>query len=116
VTPVPGFLVTTSAVINCAHLGSVRITPTQERVLVRELPVARAADQIVVVGCPGVPPSPPCTTARWLGVAPRVLVGGSPVLVQPTPPAGPVPGPGVCVGSPPPTVQVLAVQLQVVAG
>jgi hypothetical protein len=110
----PGFLVSTASVITCSHLGSVRITPTQHRALVAGAPIASALDTMVITGCPAATAvNPPCTTLRWTGVTGRVLVGGQPALVQTLPPAGPVPGAGVCAGPPPNTPLVSAVQLRV---
>jgi hypothetical protein len=114
----PSLVITTSATITCVHQGALKIVPSQHQVLVGHQPVAIALDQISIVGCPGIPPSaiPSCTKATWSGVASRVLAGGQPVLVQAVPPAGPVPGQGVCIGSPPNTPLVYAVQLTVTAG
>jgi hypothetical protein len=112
----PGLVVTTATVITCGHLGPVRDAPAQSRILVGGAPVATALDQLVVAGCPGVAGSPPCGKAVWTGLAARVLAGGAAVLVQAVPPAGPVPGSGVCVGPPPTTPLVHAGQLRVRAG
>ncbi|GLX39014.1 hypothetical protein Sros01_50870 [Streptomyces roseochromogenus] len=113
---VPGTVVTTATAVTCGHLAPVRNTPAQTRVLAGGAPLATAADQLVVTGCPGVSGSPPCTTVRWTGLAARLLAGGVPVLVQAVPPAGPVPGSGVCAGPPPTTPLVVAGQLRVTAG
>ncbi|MFG2296008.1 hypothetical protein [Streptomyces sp. NPDC048603] len=110
------FVVTTAAVITCGHLGKVQDSPGQLRVLAGGAPVATAADLLTVTGCPGVSGSPPCTGVAWTGLAARVLAGGRPVLVQNPPPAGPVPGAGVCAGPPPVTPLVHLIQLRVTAG
>ncbi|MFD5889727.1 hypothetical protein ACFWHQ_27630 [Streptomyces sp. NPDC060334] len=112
----PGVVVTTATAVTCGHLAKVQDTPAQTRVLAGGAPLATALDQLVVTGCPGVSGSPPCTKVLWTGLAARVLVGGQPVLVQEIPPAGPVPGSGVCVGPPPTTPMVVAGQLRVTAG
>jgi hypothetical protein len=109
----PGIVLHAQATMMCSHGGTIMITPTQTRALVNGLPIATVADQMVVVGCPGVSPPPVCTTVKWTCVSGRVQANGSPILLQPIPPAGPVPGGGTCVGPPPNFPQVLAVQLRV---
>jgi hypothetical protein len=112
----PGFPLSTASVVTCSHLGTVTITPTQQRALVGGAPIASALDTMLIGGCPaGSSSSPPCTTLGWTGVASRVLVGGQPALLQTLPPAGPVPGNGTCVGPPPTTPLVTVVQLRVTA-
>ncbi len=110
----PGYLVSIASSITCSHLGTVKITPSQQRALVGGAPIATALDTTVIGGCPaGTPTSPPCTTLGWTGTASSVLVSGQPALLQTLPPAGPVPGDGTCVGPPPNTPLVTAIQLRV---
>ncbi len=112
----PGLVLHIGATMTCAHQGPANApAPAQQRVLVGSQPVATTADTFVVLGC-GFPAAslgaPPCTSIRWLQTSTRVLVGGLPVLLQPTPP--PSPGPGIGVGTPPPNPpMVQAVQLRV---
>jgi hypothetical protein len=114
VSAMPGFLLSTASVVTCSHLGTVTITPTQHRALVGGAPIACALDTMLIGGCPASSPSsPPCTTLKWTGLAGRILVGGQFALLQTTPPAGPVPGDGTCVGPPPTTPLVTVVQLRV---
>ena len=90
----PGFVLHTSAVMQCTHGIPAQIPPVQPRVLVSGQPVATMGSQILVAGCPftvGTKPQP-CVTIRWLMPAARVLVVGQPPLLQPAP----GPGPGVC--------------------
>jgi hypothetical protein len=110
----PGYLLSAASVVTCAHLGTVTITPAQQRALVAGAPIASVLDTMLIGGCPaGTPTSPPCTTLNWTGVAGRVLVGGQPALLQALTPAGPVSGAGICAGPPPTTPLVTAVQLRV---
>jgi hypothetical protein len=113
----PGLVLTTGAVVTCAHQGSVVDTPAQVRVLIHGQPVATSADQFAIMGCPGVTATgiPPCTTVRWTSLSTSVFANRSPVLLQPVPPSGPVPGGGVAVNSPPVPTLVYAVQLTVTA-
>ncbi|MCK2242809.1 MULTISPECIES: hypothetical protein [unclassified Crossiella] len=107
----PGFLFHVGAVMTCGHAGQAKVvTPGQSRVLVGGQPVATATAQILVTGCPGVPPAPPCTKVQWTGLASRVRATGSPVLVQATVSG---PGNGICAGPPPPVPIVVSVQPRV---
>jgi hypothetical protein len=110
---VPGFVLHAMATITCSHGGQVKIAPSQTRALVNGLPIATALDMMVVGGCPGVGGSPPCTTVKWSAVSARVTCSGIPVLLQPLPPTGPVPGAGVVAGPPPNVPLVASMQLRV---
>ncbi len=91
----PGFLLHTGAVVNCAHTIPALIPPVQPRVLVSGQPVATMATKMTVAGCPFTVPGPkpqPCATVKWLLPAVRVKVMGQPALVQPAP----GPGQGLC--------------------
>jgi hypothetical protein len=109
----PGLVLHVQATITCSHQGRITITPSQTRALVNGMPIATTLDTMVVAGCPGVSPAPPCTTARWTDASARVQASGSPILLQSLPPAGPVPGGGVCVGPPPNIPLVSAMQTRV---
>ena len=73
---------TTSGI--CAHGGQAQIVPTQTRVMVDGQPAATMADADMVAGCPyapgGVPT--PCVQVQWSAPAARVLIAGSPALLQ----------------------------------
>lgn len=108
----PGLALHTGATMTCPHGGTATILPAgPPGALVRGMPVATGANPIVVAGCVV---TPPCVTVQWTNVS-SVLVNGAPLLTQappPTPP--PVPGGGVCAGSPTPGPPlVLAMQLLV---
>jgi hypothetical protein len=82
-----GFLVHVGATIRCFHEGSVTPVTTNTRVFVSNQPVVTLADQFPVVGCPfTLPPPPatyhPCVIIRWTKPASRVLIGGSPAILQ----------------------------------
>ncbi|MFF1909551.1 hypothetical protein [Kitasatospora sp. NPDC058218] len=108
----PGLAVHTGMTMTCPHGGTATVLPAgPPGALVDGLAVATTADRIVVAGCAA---PTPCATVRWTNVS-AVLVNGAPMLTQappPTPP--PVPGGGVCVGSPTPGPPlVMAMQLLV---
>jgi hypothetical protein len=80
----PGPLVHVGATAICPHGAQIMDIPTNTRVLVSGQPVATLADTYPIVGCPfnvGSAPQP-CLTARWLVPAARVMVGGSPAILQ----------------------------------
>lgn len=111
----PGFVLSTGAVLTCSHGGKVEFVPAQVRALVAGTPIATVADKITVAGCPGVGVAPPCTLVSWVNFSGQVSASGQPVLLQALPPAGPVPGDGTVAGPPPPVPLVTAMQLRVTA-
>jgi hypothetical protein len=81
----PGPLIALGATIMCPHAGQVTDVPTNARVLASGAPLATAADTFPVAGCPFTLPGPvpsPCLTVQWLTPAVRVLVNGTPALLQ----------------------------------
>ena len=80
----PGSLLHVNATITCPHAGQATVLPAQQKVLVSGQPVATLADTYTVVGCPFVVASKPqpCVTVRWVTSAGRIMVNGSPVLLQ----------------------------------
>ena len=110
----PGFLLHVGAVVQCPHLAPSTTTPGAARVLVSGQPVATVANVWSVTGCafqiptPGGPVPSPCLRVQWAMPATRVLVGGSPALLQ----AGVGPGNGACLNAEqapqgPPTVNAM---------
>ena len=98
----PGFVLTTAAVLTCPHGGKVTVLPSQTRVLADSALIATATSQITVAGCTF---TTPCVTVQWANASPRVLVSGQAVLLQ-APPTGP--GNGACAPTPaPPVVAVV---------
>jgi hypothetical protein len=79
----PGFLVHLGATVLCTHAGQAVPVAPNPRVLVGGQPVATLAGAYAVAGC-GLTgsPAPPCVTAQWVVGATRVLVGGTPVVMQ----------------------------------
>jgi hypothetical protein len=72
--------------------------PGQTRVQVSGQFVATTSNQITVTGCSfTVPPGKPqpCVQVKWSMAATRVFAGGQPVLLQPSPGAGP----GTCLSA-----------------
>ena len=94
----PGLAIHIGMIMTCPHGGTATILPAgPPGALVGGMPVATLANQIVVAGCPAQPT--PCATVQWANTS-TVLVNGTPMLTQASPPAPPpVPGGGVCVGS-----------------
>jgi hypothetical protein len=80
----PGSLLTVGATVTCPHQGRAAPQPAQSRVFVTGQPVDTIADLYPIVGCPlNVSGKPqPCLTIRWATPATRVLVNGSPALLQ----------------------------------
>jgi hypothetical protein len=80
----PGFLLHVGATVLCAHGGQAMLTSPNPRVMVGGQPVVTQAAPYTVAGCAFVPPAGngPCVTAQWIVGATRVLVGGTPALLQ----------------------------------
>lgn len=81
----PGPLFHVGAVALCPHAGQVSVVSSNTRVLVSGQPVATLADTYPIAACVFTVPGPkpqPCVTVRWLVPATRVLVGGSPAILQ----------------------------------
>lgn len=79
----PGYLVHVGATVMCAHAGQAQPTVPNPRVKVGGQPVVTMAAPYTIAGCSLTSvPSPPCVTGQWLVAATRVLVGGTPVVLQ----------------------------------
>jgi hypothetical protein len=94
----PGLLVHVGIVMQCTHAAPVTTAPSQPRVLVGGQPVATVNSLLTVAGCPfqipvgaGTKPQP-CVKVQWLMQSTRVLVAGTPALLQ----VGPGSGAGIC--------------------
>jgi hypothetical protein len=79
----PGYLVHVGATVMCAHAGQAQPTVPNPRVKVGGQPVVTMAAPYTIAGC-GLTGStlPPCVTGQWIVAATRVLVGGTPVVLQ----------------------------------
>jgi hypothetical protein len=87
----PTPIVTTAAKIMCAHGGQVTLIPKQMKVLAGGAPVLCVGDLVgsPIVGCaqPPTPATAPCLVVAseipipMVGMSPKVLVGGKPVLL-----------------------------------
>jgi hypothetical protein len=68
----------------CPHGGQVQVIPANPRVLVGGQPVATLANTYLIAGCAFmVGPKPqPCIKVQWIVPAMRVMVGGSPAILQ----------------------------------
>ncbi|WP_433727419.1 hypothetical protein ACQP2Y_12355 [Actinoplanes sp. CA-051413] len=102
----PGFVLTTTAVMTCPHGGKVTIVPAGARTVAGG-PIATVAAVLTVAGC-GF--TTPCVTVKWANVSARVQVDGQAVLLQATPNG---PGGGLCAPTPAPPI-VAATQARVV--
>lgn len=81
----PGPLLHVAAAVQCPHAGQVSVVTSNTRVLVGGRPVATLPDTYPIVGCVFTVPGPkpqPCLTVRWLLPSTRLLVCGSPALLQ----------------------------------
>ena len=105
----PGFVVSSAAVMTCPHGGKVSFVPASSpRVTVSGTPAVSALDQIVVTGCSF---TPPCVKVQWINVSARVVVNGQPILLQAPPTPPPAPGNGTCAPTPAPPL-VMAMQVR----
>ncbi len=81
----PGFLLDQGATVMCAHGGQAQPTVPNPRVKAGGNPVITLSSPYTVSGC-GMPPpiagNGPCVTGTFITSATRVLVGGTPVLLQ----------------------------------
>src|SRR3954470_7918725 len=87
----PSPIINTGAKIMCAHGGQVTLIPKQTKVLVGGMPAMCVGDLVgsPIVGFPRPPtPAPsPCIVVSseiqipMVGMSPKVLVGGKPVLL-----------------------------------
>ncbi len=87
----PSPIVTTAAKIMCAHGGQVTLIPKQFKVLAGGQPVMCLGDLVgsPIIGCaqPPTPATAPCLAVAseipipMVGMNPRVLVQGKPVLL-----------------------------------
>lgn len=90
----PGYLLHAGATVQCTHQAPCVTTPSAPRVFVSGMPVTTVADLWTVTGClfqipPPVGPTPsPCVRVQWAMPATRIVVGGSPALLQPSPGVG----------------------------
>ena len=87
----PAPVLTAAAKIMCAHGGQVTLIPKQMKVLAGGMPVMCVGDVVgsPIVGCP-IPITPttaPCLVVAseipipMVGMSPRILAGGKPVLL-----------------------------------
>ncbi len=84
-----GFVLTSEAVIMCAHGGKVQPSPQQEKVTIQGAPVLCLGDLLAapIVGCPVVvsPTTKPCTTVAAPlpgSVSTSMFIDGKPVHVD----------------------------------
>jgi hypothetical protein len=82
---VPGPLAHAANLTLCTHGIPATVVPTNVRVLVGGQPVTTLSDQYLIAGCPFVVPvgvPMPCVRIQWLVPSARVLVNGTPALLQ----------------------------------
>jgi len=103
----PGFAVQVGATVLCAHAGQAMPSAPNPRVLVGNQPIVTLSSPFVVAGCALTGTVvPPCVTGQFVVGATRVLVGGTPVVIQS--------GSSVCVPTGTP-LQVVVTQVRVTA-
>jgi len=80
----PGFLLHVGAGAICPHGAPVQVISTNSRVLVSGQPVATLNDMYLIAGCAfNVASKPqPCIKIQWITPASRVMINGSPVILQ----------------------------------
>jgi uncharacterized Zn-binding protein involved in type VI secretion len=88
----PAPILTTGARIMCAHGGQVTLIPKQMKVLAGGQPILCVGDLVgsPIVGCaqPPTPTTAPCLAVAseipipMVGMSPKVLINGKPVLLQ----------------------------------
>jgi hypothetical protein len=93
----PGFLLTASSQVICAHGGMAKPSAPVPRVTILGQPVVTQPPPYVVAGCSNLPPAGtgPCVSVQWASGATRVTVMGQPVLLADSkgicsPPGAPV--------------------------
>ncbi len=81
-----GNALTTTAVLQCPHGGTVSIVSTNTRVSADSSPLALASDTFTIAGCPfqipvgtGTVPNP-CVKVQWVVTDLRDTVNGTPTL------------------------------------
>lgn len=81
----PGFLLSSSAMVKCAHAGMATPMMTFPKVLVSGQPIVLITSPYQVAGC-AMPPPPagngPCLTGMFTIGSTKVLANGIPVLLQ----------------------------------
>jgi len=80
----PGFMLHSGAVVQCAHLGTATPTVVNPRVTVSGQPIVTISSPYAVAGCtfPAMSSgAPPCATAQFTTSALRVTAMGQPVLL-----------------------------------
>ena len=81
------YVVTTAAVVTCAHAGKATPAPVA-RIVVNGMPAITVATMYAIVGCqfPTMTSgAPPCTAGNFLVGSPRVFSNGSPLIVTGNP-------------------------------
>jgi hypothetical protein len=81
----PGFLFHVAAQASCTHGGQLATVSSNTRVLVNGMQVATLPDLFTIAACPFTLPNGtpmPCLTAQWLTPATRILINGSPPILQ----------------------------------
>lgn len=89
----PGFLLTVASPCTCPHVtGKATTSAPNPRLVVMAQPSVLITAPYLIAGCPA---TTPCTSAKFLAGAIRVLSMGQPLAVAM------LPSPSVCVSAPP---------------
>ncbi len=81
----PGFVVSASSMVKCAHAGMATPSATFPKVMVSGAPIVLITAPYQIAGCT-MPPPPagngPCVTGQFSIASTKVLANGFPVLLQ----------------------------------
>jgi hypothetical protein len=79
----PGWLLTVSSTVTCAHGGTATPQGSSPRVRVAGVAAVTAGTPYLVTGCSlTVEQGGPCVSAEWVGGSLRISAGGPPVLLS----------------------------------
>lgn len=82
----PGFLLTQTAAVSCAHQGRATPTTPNPRVRLGGTASILQVTPYTIAGCPFVPPNPgPCVTGMWTSGTTRVTSNGMPLAIMAAP-------------------------------
>jgi hypothetical protein len=78
----PGFLITQSSTVGCAHQGRATPTTVVPTVIADGSPVVTLVTPYSVAACSFTSPPGPCATGMWTSGATRVMANGQPLAIM----------------------------------
>ena len=102
----PGPMLTSASVVQCAHAGAGTPTAPNPRVLVSGQPTVTQPTPYAIAGCALTPSGSPCVTGTWTTATTRVTSNGQPLVIAA--------GLSTCVSNGTPML-VMSSQLRVIA-